>query len=179
MPQVHHPYGISERVWKRLEPHLPGREGLWGGKARDNRQFVTAVFWILQTGAPWRNLPSGHGDWKNTHRRFCRWRDKGIWEKLLEILVDDPECAWLLVDTGGADISPAVDETPGNSLGLSRMKKRPAAKYPWPWLRMVCRSEGISHKIPRRITAILAGKAGAPLCPSASDTAEEDPLPPR
>ena len=24
-----------------------------------------------------RDLPPGYGDWKNTHRRFCRWRDKG------------------------------------------------------------------------------------------------------
>ena len=44
---------------------------------------MIAVFWILRTGAPWRDLPPDYGDWKNTHRRFCRWRDKGIGEKLL------------------------------------------------------------------------------------------------
>ena len=27
-----------------------------------------------RTGAPWRDLPPDYGDWKNTHRRFCRWR---------------------------------------------------------------------------------------------------------
>ena len=44
----------------------------------DNRRFVNAVLWIMRTGAPWRDLPPDYGNWKNTHRRFCRWRDKGV-----------------------------------------------------------------------------------------------------
>ena len=82
---------ISDRVCSPLEPRLPGRKGVWGGIARDNRTFIDAVFWILRTGAPWRDLSPDYGGWKNTHRRFCRWRDKGLWEKLLEQLVDDPD----------------------------------------------------------------------------------------
>ena len=54
------------------------------------------MFWILRTGAPWRDLLPGYGDWKNTHRRFCRWRDKGTWEKLLETLIDEPDYEWLM-----------------------------------------------------------------------------------
>jgi transposase len=57
-------HDITDRVWELLEPHLPGREGVWGGKAKDNRQFINAVFWILRTGAPWRDLPAEYGDWK-------------------------------------------------------------------------------------------------------------------
>ena len=91
---VHHRHDISDRVWKLLESHLPGRKGVWGGKARDNRLFINAIFWILRTGAPWRDLPPDYGDWKNTHRRFCRWRDKGIWEALLEKLVIEPDFEW-------------------------------------------------------------------------------------
>ena len=64
MPLVHHRHDISERVWELLEPHLLGRKGTWGGNARDNRQFINAVFWILRTGAPWRDLPPDYGDWK-------------------------------------------------------------------------------------------------------------------
>ncbi len=80
-------HDISDRVRQLLGSHLPGRKGAWGGKARDNRLFINAVFWILRMGAPWRDLPPDYGDWKNTHRRFCRWRDKGIWEALLGQLV--------------------------------------------------------------------------------------------
>lgn len=47
------------------------------------RLFINAnvVFWIFRIGAPWRDLPPDHSDWKNTHRRFCRWKDKGIMDK--------------------------------------------------------------------------------------------------
>ena len=73
-----------------------GRKDTWDGNARDNRQFTNGVFWILRTGAPWHDLPVEYGDWKNTHRRFCRWRDKGEWERLLELLVHEPDFEWLM-----------------------------------------------------------------------------------
>ncbi len=79
MGMAHRRHDISDRVWLLLEPHLPGRAGSWGGVAQDNRRFINAIFWILRTGAPWRDVPPDYGDWKNTHRRFCRWRDKGLW----------------------------------------------------------------------------------------------------
>jgi transposase len=76
------------RFWN---PHLAGRESRWGGIAQNRRTFIDAVFWILRTGAPWRDLPPDYGGWGNTHRRSIRWRDRSIWEKLLEQLVDAPD----------------------------------------------------------------------------------------
>jgi len=98
MPETLHRHDLSDRHWELLEPHLPGRAGVWGGGARDNRQFINAVFWILRTGAPWRDLPASYGGWKNTPRRFCRWRDKGLWEALLGQCIDEPAFEWVLVD---------------------------------------------------------------------------------
>ena len=88
MQNTDHRHDISNDTWELLKNHLPGRKGTWGGNARDNRQFINAVFWILRTGAPWRDLPPDYGDWKNTHRRFCRWRDRGVWEKLKSLLMN-------------------------------------------------------------------------------------------
>ncbi|WP_302580218.1 transposase, partial [uncultured Desulfovibrio sp.] len=92
--QAHRRHDISDRIWENIQAHLPGSKGLVGCPANDNRLFINAVFWILGTGAPWRDLPPDYGDWKNTHRRFCRWRDRGVWEHLLEVVIVEPDFEW-------------------------------------------------------------------------------------
>jgi transposase len=91
MEPAYRRHAASDKDWNVLEPLLPGLKGTWGGNARDSRQFLNGVFWILRTGAPWRGLPPYYGDRKNTHRRFCRWRNWGVREKILETPVDDPD----------------------------------------------------------------------------------------
>ena len=51
-------------------PHLSGGPGKVGRPAEDNRPFINAVFWLLRTGAPWRDLPPNYGHWNTTARRF-------------------------------------------------------------------------------------------------------------
>ena len=63
---------------------------------------------VLRTGAPWRDLPPDYGDWKNTHRRFCRWRDRGVWAGLLEEVMDDPDFEWLMIDASYIKPIPTV-----------------------------------------------------------------------
>lgn len=146
--EAHRRHDISDRVWYLLEPHLPGRKGSWGGVARDNRQFINAVFWILRTGAPWRDLPPDYGDWKNTQRRFCRWRDKGVWENLLEILIDEPDYEWLMIDASHIKVHPHGAGAKGGNQQMSRTKGGLTPRYIWPWMRMVCRLESLSVKVP-------------------------------
>lgn len=153
---AHRRHDLSNRVWELLEPHLPGREGAWGGKARDNRQFINAVFWILRTGAPWRDLPPDYGDWKNTHRRFSRWRDAGIWEKLLERLIIEPDYEWLMIDASHIKVHPHAAGAKGGNQEMGRTKGGSIRSCIWPWMRMVCRSEYLLHQVPRQIAHRLA-----------------------
>ena len=148
-----HRHDLSDKDWRLLEAHLPGRAGLWGGIAQDNRRFLNAVFWILRTGAPWRDLPDGYGDWKNTHRRFCRWRDKGQWEKLLEQLMGDPDFEWLMIDASHCKVHPHASGARGGNEGMSRTKGGLTPRYIWPWMRMVCRSELLLQRVPEQIAA--------------------------
>ena len=103
-PQRRH--DISDAAWALLEPHLPGQSGQWGGIAKDNRFFINAVFWILRAGAPWRDLPPEYDKWGTVHQRFIRWRDKRIWENLLEVLIDDPDFEWLMIDASHCKVHP-------------------------------------------------------------------------
>jgi transposase len=148
-PQRRH--DLSDAVWALLEPRLPGQSGQWGGVAKDNRLFIDAVFRILRTGAPWRDLPPEYGKWGTVHQRFIRWRDKRIWEKLLEVLIDDPDFEWLMIDAGHCKVHPRAVGARGGNQGMGRTKEGSTAKYIWPWMRMVCRSELLSHRVPQRI----------------------------
>ncbi len=156
MSSSHRRHDISARVWSLLEPHLPGQAGSWGGVAHDNRRFLDAVFWILRTGAPWRDLPPDYGDWKNTHRRFCRWRDKGGWERLLERWVDDPDYEWLMIDASHIKVHPQAAGAQGGNQAMSRTNGGSTPRYLWPWMRMVCRSEHLLQRVPQQIADRLA-----------------------
>ena len=157
MELAHRRHDISDRVWEILEPHLLGRKGTWGGNARDNRLFINAVFWILRTGAPWRDLPPDYGGWKNTHRRFCRWRDKGVWEGILEALIDDPDYEWLIIDASHIKVHPHGVGARGGNQDMGRTKGGSTQRYIWPWMRMAIRSECLLQQVPQRIVLKLAG----------------------
>ena len=122
-------HDISDSVWNLLEPHLPGRRGAWGRVAQDNRRFINAVIWILRTGAPWRDLPPEYGDWKNTNRRFCRWRDKGIWEKLFNLFVQDPDFEWLMIDASYIKVHPHAAGAVGGNQDMGRTKGGSTRRY--------------------------------------------------
>ena len=146
-----HRHDITERKWLLIKDHLPGREGGCGGVAHDNRRFINAIFWILRTGAPWRDLPREYGDWKNTHRRFCRWRDKGVWEKLLEKFIDEPDMEWLMIDASHSKVHPHAAGAKGGNQEMSRSKGCSIPRYIWPWMQMVCRSRPLLQKVPQLI----------------------------
>ena len=136
---AHRRHDISDHAWELLEPLLPGRVGSWGGIARDNRLFINAVFWIFRTGAPWRDLPPDYGDWKNTHWRFSRWRDKGVWEKLFKTLMDDPDFEWLMIDASHAKIHPHAAGAKGGNEAIGLTKGGETQKYILPLTPMACR----------------------------------------
>lgn len=156
MSELQHRHDISDRLWNKIEPHLPGYNGTKGRPAYNNRRFINGVMWILRTGAPWRDLPESYGDWKNTHRRFSRWRDSGVWEKLLELVMDEPDCEWLMIDATHIKVHPHAAGAIGGNQDMSRSKGGSIQKYIWPWMRMVCHSELLLQMVPRLIVRKLA-----------------------
>ena len=147
---AHRRHDISDRTWGLLAPHLPGRRGSIGRPASDNRLFVNAIFWILRTGAPWRDLPPDLGDWKNTHRRFSLWRERGAWKKLLNVLINKPDYKWLMIDASHCKVKAHAAGAKGGNQQMSRTKGGTTPKYIWPWMRMACRFELLLRKVPVR-----------------------------
>ena len=54
-----------------------------GRPRRDERQVVNAIFWVLCSGAKWRDLPQRYGPWSRVYSRFRQWRDEGTFDAVL------------------------------------------------------------------------------------------------
>ena len=153
---AHRRHDISDKTWGLLNPLLPGSSGKVGRPAINNRLFIDAVLWILRTGSPWRDLPPDYGDWKNTHRRFCRWRDRGVWEELLNSLIEDPDYEWLMIDASHIKVHPHAAGAVGGNQDMGRTKGGSIRRFTWPWMRMVIRSDLLLQKVPRLIAHKLS-----------------------
>jgi transposase len=44
------------------------------------------IFWILRTGAPWRDLPERFGPWQTVYDHFSRWRREHVFERIIKAL---------------------------------------------------------------------------------------------
>ena len=86
-----HRYALRDDQWERIRDLLPGRPCSVGVTAADNRLFVDAVLYRYRAGIPWRDLPERFGDWNNAHRRFSRWAQSGVWQRVFERLAGDAD----------------------------------------------------------------------------------------
>ena len=92
-------YELSNEQWRRIKDQLPGKKGDPGRNGDDNRLFVNAVLWVLRSGARWSDLPERYGKWKTVHKRFTRWAENGVWERVFASLTGDPDNQYLMLDT--------------------------------------------------------------------------------
>jgi transposase len=44
------------------------------------------MLWVVRTGAAWRELPPIFGPWPTVYSRFRRWRQAGLWQRILDTL---------------------------------------------------------------------------------------------
>ena len=56
------------------------------------------------------------------NRRFTRWRDKGIWAKLFELVKQDPDFEWLMIDASFVKVHPHAAGTVGGNQDMGRTK---------------------------------------------------------
>jgi len=111
------------------------------------------VFWVLRTGAPWRDLPPDYGNWNSIAKRFRRWVKRGVWEGILEILLGDydDEYEWLIIDASHVKVHPHSCGAVGGNQDMGRTKGGSTPKYILPWMRMVVSSEYLLQQVPQMI----------------------------
>lgn len=77
---------LTDEQWAVIADLFPENTKTAGRPWKDHRNIVHGMFWILRTGAPWRDLPKRFGPWQTVYDRFCRYRRDGTFDQILERL---------------------------------------------------------------------------------------------
>jgi transposase len=77
---------LTDEQWELVQPLIPVKSARTGRPPKEPRQMLNGIFWILGTGAPWRDLPERFGPWQNVHRYFSNWRRDGVFDRVVEAL---------------------------------------------------------------------------------------------
>jgi len=89
-------FDLSDEEYALLEPLLP--------KSRrsprvDDRKIVNAIFYVLRTGMPWRDLPARYGPYATAYNRFNRWSRRGIGKRVFDRLASKSRDSLYLIDS--------------------------------------------------------------------------------
>ena len=80
---------LTDMEWNAIRVLLPKqRTGQRGRPWTDHRRTISGIFWVLSTGAPWRDVPAEFGSWQTVYKRFRRWCSSGLWKRIWEKLVN-------------------------------------------------------------------------------------------
>src|SRR6185295_8760554 len=90
-------YGLTDYEWTAIKPMLPNKPR--GVPRVNDRRVLNGIFWVLRSGAPWRDLPDAFGPYTTCYNRFVRWRRAGVWSRIINALAAAHDSAVQMIDT--------------------------------------------------------------------------------
>jgi len=93
---------LTNEQWQRIVesfPHPRAQPDSSRWPLQDFRAVLNGILWVLQTGAPWADLPARCPPKSTCHRRFQEWTASGVFGEILTALAED------LRDRGGIALS--------------------------------------------------------------------------
>ena len=125
-------FDLSDEEWAAIVPSLP--KNVRGPRRQDDRRVLNGIFYILRTGAPWRDLPERYGPRTTVYNRYVRWGERGVWKGIFNALAEEVEDSFLFID---ASIVKAHRAASGSKRGnwqkvLDAHAAVAQAKFTWP-----------------------------------------------
>ena len=74
---------ITIEQYEKLKHILPVQRG---NVSIENVKFINAILYICENGCKWRRLPKEYGKWHPIYKRFNRWVEAGVIDKLFKEL---------------------------------------------------------------------------------------------
>lgn len=76
---------VTDAEWELIRPFLP--VAAIGRLPRSLRAQFNGVVYHFRTGSQWRDLPERYGNWSTVYKRFCAWRDAGVFQAMMDGLI--------------------------------------------------------------------------------------------
>ncbi len=92
---------LSDESFALVQPLLPVRKPS-GRRPTDPRVILDAMFYLIRAGCPWRYLPRDFPPFTTVQNRFYAWRDSGLWEQIVSVLI------MAVREAEGKDAAPTV-----------------------------------------------------------------------
>ena len=114
-------YELSDYEWSVIKPMLPNKPR--GIPRVDDRRILNGIFWVLRSGAPWRDLPDSYGPPTTCYNRFVRWRRSSVWDRIMDALATVHDAAVQMIDTSIVRVhqhGACIANNSGQLMGRSR-----------------------------------------------------------
>ena len=124
-------YDLTDEEFALVESLLPPeRSGKPGKPYGSHPVALNGIFWVLRSGAAWRDAPERYGPWSSVYDRYRRWKNSGVFQKILDALeararqadATDFEC-------GAVDGSTVHAHKSAAGARKKRLRRRKAAKH--------------------------------------------------
>lgn len=80
---------LTDAEWQRIEPLLPAEKPVGRLREVDLRDVLDAIFYRIENGVKWRNLPADFPAWQTVYGYFRLWVRLGVWEVINHALVKE------------------------------------------------------------------------------------------
>jgi len=142
---------LSDQEWSIIRAMLPTKPR--GIPRFDDRRVLNGIFWVLRSGAPWRDLPPIYGPRTTCYNRFVRWRRAGIWDSILQALTRAHDAGVRMIDTSMVRVhqhAACIADTAIRPSGAREVVLR--ASCMWSLMARACRCDWASRLAKRTTT---------------------------